>query len=137
MHNINLVKSLMVLSVLDSQRKIAICCNSISDVHVLGEHGYRNCIHQLASQLSLTAFMALRQAEVTVLVYFTNTSNVSFDIEEAEYFSTQCGIRLCEVNLPFSFFEVDTWDGFQWRLFDKRLTSALKILGCRNERYQA
>ncbi len=117
--------------------KTAIMCEHALDVIALEEHGYANGIAQAGTDISELTFDAMFRHEATIMVYFTHVSSTSFDISKAEQFAAEYHVALCEVNLPFKVTKLGLWDEFQWRLFDKRLTSALDMINVRNERHQA
>jgi len=117
--------------------KVAFRCNNPLDVIALDGHGYHNGFAELEGQLSEVSCAALSQLGVSVLVYFSDPMGASFNVSDAVCIAERCGIKLCEVNLPFQVINVGKWDDFQWKLFDTRITRALAEIGVRNERHQA
>lgn len=117
--------------------KTAILCEHALDVIALEERGYTNGIAQAGDDISELTFDVMFRHEAKILVYFTHATEVAFDMTKAKRLAVEYHIVLCEVNLPFQVTQLGLWDEFQWRLLDKRLTSALSALGARNERYQA
>jgi len=116
--------------------KTVIMCEHALDVIALEERGYANGISQAGDDISELTFDAMFRHEVTILVYFTNVTGTTFDISKAEQFAAEYHVALCEVNLPFKVTKLGLWDEFQWRLFGKRLASALDVLGVRDDRHQ-
>ena len=112
------------------------CCHQ-GDVLKLDEHGYHNAFSELDNELSEITCDALKELGISVLVYFSDAMGVDFDVTEASYIAKRYGLKLCEVNLPFKAIHLEAWKGFQWLLFDKRLSHRLSMMGAYNERYQA
>lgn len=117
--------------------KSVLRCVSQLDVFALQKHGYQNSFCDLSGSVSELTLDCLHRLGAEVLVYFTDAYGADFDVSRAEELSNYYRIRLCEVKLPFALSNFGLWDIYQWLLFDKRLTTALKDCGAYNERYQA
>lgn len=103
----------------------------------LSEMGYKNAVSALGNGISAMALSALAQLGISNLVVFTHALSDSSELIEASVLAKRHGIKLCPVTLPFKVDMVGNWDGYQWQLFDKRLSAALKSCNTYNERYQA
>lgn len=117
--------------------KSVLRCLSQLDVYALQKHGYQNSFCDLSGSVSEMTFDTLRNSGVEVLVYFADVFGADFDVKRAEELANYYGVRLCEVKLPFTLSNFGLWDTYQWQLFDKRLSAALKSCNAYNERYQA
>lgn len=112
-------------------------CLSQEDLIALQKYGYQNCFCDLSGSFSELTFDCLHNVGVEVIVYFSDTFGTDFDMNRATELSNYYNVHLCEVKLPFALKNLSSWDIYQWQLFDKRLSSALKNVGAYNERYQA
>lgn len=116
---------------------VVIKCEMLADIYSLEKHGYLNAFSDPEYELSDVTFDALQQLGVSILVYFSDVTGANFDVYSAKTLANDYGITLCEIKLPFRVVNLDSWDKFQWCLFDKRVTQALLLLGVRNEKYQS
>lgn len=116
---------LLTTTTIEERVSVALRCNTLMDAVELDTHGYLYGYVEEPRQLVTDTMVALNKLGIRTIAFFCDCHGADFDVQQTVHIAKQFNITLCRVVLPFYPSDFATWDTWQWRIFDSRLTTAL------------
>tara|TARA_Y100001956_G_scaffold53047_1_gene51723 strand:- start:7945 stop:8478 length:534 start_codon:yes stop_codon:yes gene_type:complete len=126
-HLVGFEHMFITASDLSSSCGVALHCHTPLDAIELDRHGYSYGFYEQGGGCSHATLAVLKTLGISKVVCFCDVHGSGINVSALHRFAPLLNMQVCEVMLPFSPCDFALWDSAQWRIFDKRLHSALGV----------